>query len=109
MKSAGSELRDFVIDVPAKTFIQAIKNHDANLIEHSALLTTIMPMMKTTIEAITEADLNDHVKILVKASPVKNTLIIESKPTVIHDMPVLPQILKNHYSSKLAGVDTFTF
>jgi 5-methyltetrahydrofolate--homocysteine methyltransferase len=70
LQGAGFEVIDLGIDVPPERFIQAIKDNKPGLAGMSALLTTTMPQMKTTIAAIAEAGLRDHVKILVGGAPV---------------------------------------
>lgn len=73
LESGGFEVIDLGIDVPPEKFVTAVREKDADMLCMSALLTTTMPMMKTTIDAITEAGLKDHVKILVGGAPVTNT------------------------------------
>lgn len=70
MESAGFEVIDLGVDVAPEKFIQAIADHKADIVALSALLTTTMPMMKQTVEAITESGLRDQVKILVGGAPV---------------------------------------
>jgi 5-methyltetrahydrofolate--homocysteine methyltransferase len=50
--------------------VSSIKEKGANILCLSALLTTTMPMMKQTVDAITESGLRDSVKILVGGAPV---------------------------------------
>ncbi len=70
MESAGFIVTDLGVDVAPETFIKAINENDANILALSALLTTTMPMMKQTVEAIVESGLRDNVKILVGGAPV---------------------------------------
>lgn len=70
LSAAGWEIIDLGVDVPPSKFIEAINEHKPDLVGISALLTTTMPVMKTTIEAIVEAGLRDSVKILVGGAPV---------------------------------------
>lgn len=69
LEGAGFEIVDLGTDVPPEKFIEALKN-GANLLAMSALLTTTMPNMQTTIEAITQAGLRDQARILVGGAPV---------------------------------------
>lgn len=69
LEGAGYEVRDLGIDVAASKFIEAIEP-DVDMVALSALLTTTMPAMKTTIEAIREAGLREKVKIVVGGAPV---------------------------------------
>jgi 5-methyltetrahydrofolate--homocysteine methyltransferase len=47
-----------------------VKEKGANIVAMSALLTTTMPSMKTTVDAIKQAGVRDQVKILVGGAPV---------------------------------------
>ncbi len=68
--SSGFEVTDLGVDVAPEDFVKAIKENNASIVALSALLTTTMPMMKKTIDAIHESDLSDQVKILVGGAPV---------------------------------------
>jgi len=71
VESAGFEIIDLGVDVPAEKFIEAIKgNPDCKVVGLSALLTTTMDAMKTTVKAITDAGLKSQVKILVGGAPI---------------------------------------
>ena len=70
LESAGFEVYDLGIDVPPEKFIAAVKEKEADLLGLSALLTTTMPMMKQTIDAIVESGLRDSVKVIVGGAPV---------------------------------------
>ena len=70
MEGAGFEIVDLGTDVSAAAFVEAVREHRPHLIGMSALLTTTMPSMIATIEALTEAGLRDKVKVLVGGAPV---------------------------------------
>jgi 5-methyltetrahydrofolate--homocysteine methyltransferase len=70
LEGAGFEVIDLGIDVPPETIVDAIRENSPNLLGLSALLTTTMPMVKTTIDAITESGLRERVKILIGGAPV---------------------------------------
>lgn len=70
LEGAGFEIVDVGIDVPAEKFIQAAKEKGANLIGMSALLTTTMMQMKTTVEMVRSAGLGGKVKTMVGGAPV---------------------------------------
>ncbi len=71
IEGAGFEVIDLGVDVPAEKFIEAMKeNPDCKIVALSALLTTTMPAMKETIEAIVASGLRDTVKIMVGGAPV---------------------------------------
>jgi 5-methyltetrahydrofolate--homocysteine methyltransferase len=69
LEGAGFEITDLGVDVPPEKFIDAIRE-GAEIVALSALLTTTMPQMKTTIEAISQAGLRDKTAIMVGGAPV---------------------------------------
>jgi len=70
IEGAGFEIIDLGVDVSPEAFMDAVKNQGAQIVGLSALLTTTMPSMKTTIEAFEEAGLRDQVKIIVGGAPL---------------------------------------
>lgn len=70
LEGAGFEIIDMGTDVSSEKFIEAIKEHSAEFIGMSALLTTTMPAMRTTIEALKEAGLRDQVSVMIGGAPV---------------------------------------
>jgi len=70
LETAGFEVVDLGVDVEPRGFVDAIKENNSNVLALSALLTTTMPVMKQTVDAITEAGLRDGVKIIIGGAPV---------------------------------------
>lgn len=71
IESAGFEVLDLGIDVPAEKFIEAVnKNPDVTLVGCSALLTTTMPALRDTVAALNEQPFRDRIKIMVGGAPV---------------------------------------
>ena len=70
VEGAGFETEDLGTDVEPADFVAAVKEHEPDLLGMSALLTTTMVSMKSTIEALEEAGLRDSVKIMVGGAPV---------------------------------------
>lgn len=70
LRGAGFVVHDLGVDTSADAFIDAVMEHDAKILGMSALLTTTMPNMGRTIQAIEEAGLRDDVKIMVGGAPV---------------------------------------
>ncbi len=70
MEGAGLEVVDLGVDVPPARFVDAVKQHTPNLVGLSALLTTTMPKMKDTVQALTAAGLRDSVTVMVGGAPV---------------------------------------
>ena len=69
-EGAGFQVVDLGIDLEPAAFVEAIKKHKASLFGMSALLTTTMPKMSETINAINEAGIRDQVKIMIGGAPV---------------------------------------
>ncbi|MGC9359339.1 MAG: corrinoid protein [Anaerolineae bacterium] len=70
MEGAGFEVIDLGVDVSPQQFVDVVKNQDVHLIGLSALLTTTMPSMRDTVDALTEAGIRDQVKVLIGGAPV---------------------------------------
>ncbi len=70
MEGAGFEIVDLGTDVSPTAFVNAVREHRPAIVGMSALLTTTMPAMSATIEALNEAGLRDMVKVLVGGAPV---------------------------------------
>ena len=70
LEGAGFEIVDLGTDVSPQKFVDAIRQHQPQLVGLSALLTTTMPKMKDTVEALKEAGLRDRVKVMIGGAPV---------------------------------------
>ena len=70
LEGAGFEVIDLGIDVPAERFVEAIRTHRPLAVGLSALLTTTMLQMKTTVEALDRAGLRGTTRVLVGGAPV---------------------------------------
>jgi 5-methyltetrahydrofolate--homocysteine methyltransferase len=69
VEGAGFEINDLGTDVAPEAFVAAIRE-GASVVGLSALLTTTMPMIEKTIQAIDDAGLRDQAKIMVGGAPV---------------------------------------
>jgi 5-methyltetrahydrofolate--homocysteine methyltransferase len=70
LEGAGFNVVDLGVDVSSEKFLEAVRDHKPKVVGLSALLTTTMPAMKTTIEALKEAGVRDSVKIMIGGAPV---------------------------------------
>jgi 5-methyltetrahydrofolate--homocysteine methyltransferase len=70
LEGAGFEVIDLGVGVAPEKFVAVVCEKNAQLVGLSALLTTTMYSMKTTIEAIEQAGLRSRVKVLVGGAPV---------------------------------------
>jgi len=69
VEGAGFNVVDLGVDVLPEKYVKAARD-GAQVIGLSALLTTTMPSMKTTIDALTAAGLRDSVKVMVGGAPL---------------------------------------
>ena len=69
LEGAGYQVTDLGVDVSPDKFIAAVKD-GAQIIGMSAMLTTTMPNMKVTIEALAAAGVRDSVKIMIGGAPL---------------------------------------
>jgi 5-methyltetrahydrofolate--homocysteine methyltransferase len=70
LEGAGFEVKDLGVDVPPEKFVEAVRAGGVDIVALSALLTTTMPSMKATIEALAQAEVRDQVKVMVGGAPV---------------------------------------
>ncbi len=70
LEGNGFEVIDLGVNVSPEQFIIGVKEKGANLIAMSALLTTTMPAMRTTIDALKVAGVRDKVKVLIGGAPI---------------------------------------
>ena len=70
LEGAGYEIIDLGVDVPAEEFVKKAKELKPDILGMSALLTTTMPSMKTTLDALTAAGLRNHIKVIIGGAPV---------------------------------------
>ncbi|HHY98319.1 MAG TPA: cobalamin-binding protein [Firmicutes bacterium] len=69
-EGAGFEVIDLGTDVSESKFVEAVRTEKPDLLGMSALLTTTMLSMKSTIEALKQANLRDSVKVIIGGAPV---------------------------------------
>ena len=70
LEGAGFETIDLGVDVKPDVFVDAVREDQPAILGMSALLTTTMVKMKTTIEALEEAGVRTSVRIMVGGAPV---------------------------------------
>src|SRR5512136_1044996 len=69
-EGAGFEVINLGVNVDADKFLVALRQHDADLLGMSALLTTTMPYMGTVIERLQDEGLRQRVRVLVGGAPL---------------------------------------
>jgi 5-methyltetrahydrofolate--homocysteine methyltransferase len=70
LEGSGFEVIDLGTDVSPQQFVDTVKEHQPDMIGMSALLTTTMPSMGATIEALKEAGLREQVKVMIGGAPI---------------------------------------
>jgi corrinoid protein of di/trimethylamine methyltransferase len=70
LEGGGFEVIDLGVNVTPEKFIATVNEKNANIIAMSALLTTTMPAMKTTIDALKQAGVRTKVKVLIGGAPI---------------------------------------
>ncbi len=68
MEGAGFDVVDLGVNIDTEKFIEAVVGHNAGVVALSALLTTTMPVMESTIVAIKEAGITT--KTIIGGAPV---------------------------------------
>jgi 5-methyltetrahydrofolate--homocysteine methyltransferase len=73
LEGAGFEIKDMGTDVSPEKFVEEVKGGGVDVVALSALLTTTMPNMKATIDALKAAGLRDKVKVMIGGAPVTDS------------------------------------
>src|SRR5947199_2797362 len=77
LEGAGLQVVNLGRDVTPEKFVAAVEAHHANIVGISALMTTTMPGMKRTIDALIKAGLRERVKVMVGGAPVSQAFCDE--------------------------------
>lgn len=70
LEGAGFDVVDLGVNVPGTRFVEAIREHQPDLVGMSAFLTTTMPEIEHNLALIDEAGLRDSVKVMVGGAPL---------------------------------------
>lgn len=70
LEGGGFEVLDLGVNVAPEKFVEAVQEQGAQVVAMSALLTTTMPSMKQTIDALEAAGVRQQVKVLVGGAPL---------------------------------------
>ncbi|HEU5190312.1 MAG TPA: corrinoid protein [Methylomirabilota bacterium] len=73
LEGAGFKVVNLGRDVAPEKFVAAVTEHNAQIVGISALMTTTMPAMKRTIDALAKAGLRERVKVMIGGAPVSQT------------------------------------
>ncbi|MEE4600439.1 MAG: corrinoid protein [Desulfobacteraceae bacterium] len=77
LQGAGFEVIDLGTNIKPQQFVDAVREHKPTILGLSALLTTTMPKMEETINALKEAGIRDQVKIMAGGAPVTQAFVDE--------------------------------
>lgn len=70
MEGAGFDVYDLGINNPVENYLEAIEEHNPDILGMSALLTTTMPYMREVINALKEEGIRDDIVVLVGGAPL---------------------------------------
>ena len=79
MEGAGFTIADLGVDVSPERFVQKAQEIEPDIVAMSALLSTTMPAMPQTIEALRKAGIRDKVKVMIGGAPVTEKYAHEIK------------------------------
>jgi len=77
LSTSGFEVHDLGVDVAPDRFVEAAKEHNADIVGVSALLTTTMAGQRTVVEALRAAGLRENVKVIVGGAPASESWATE--------------------------------
>jgi 5-methyltetrahydrofolate--homocysteine methyltransferase len=72
LEGGGFEVTDLGVNVPPEKFVATARETNSQIVAMSALLTTTMSSMRNTIEALQQAGMRPHTKIMVGGAPVNS-------------------------------------
>ena len=79
LEGAGFKIVDLGVDVSPEIFVQKTREVKPDIVGMSALLSTTMPSMPRTIEALQDAGLRDEIKVIIGGAPVTERYAVEIK------------------------------
>ncbi len=71
----GFEVKDIGVDVPVKTFLEAIADYGPDVVGLSGFLTLAFDSMKETIEAMQNAGMRERIKIMIGGGQVDEAVL----------------------------------
>ncbi len=77
MEGAGFQVVNLGINTPAEKFLQAVQEHQADILGMSAMLTTTMPYMQVVIRKLAEEGMRDDVIVMVGGAPLNEAFARE--------------------------------
>ncbi|MFN8497490.1 MAG: corrinoid protein [Anaerolineae bacterium] len=77
LQGAGFEVVDLGTDVSPEKFVAAVNEKNVDIVALSALLTTTMPNMKVTVDALKDAGVRERVKVMIGGAPVTESYAMQ--------------------------------
>jgi len=103
MEGAGFEVINIGINQDADAFLSAIKEHNADIVGMSALLTTTMPYMRVVIDALKENGMRDDIIVLVGGAPLNEAFAEDIEADAYcRDAAVAVEVAKKHMAIRRA-------
>jgi corrinoid protein of di/trimethylamine methyltransferase len=101
MEGAGFEVINLGINNDAQKFLDAVKQHQPEIVGMSALLTTTMPYMKVVVQALKDEGLRDQVFVMVGGAPVTETFAHQVGADAYgRDAAVAVEIARTHMAAR---------
>lgn len=82
LEGAGFAITDLGVDVPAEQFVKKAQEIEPDIVAMSALLSTTMPSMRETIEALQRSQIRNTVKVMIGGAPVTSQFAKDIKADV---------------------------
>ncbi len=70
LEGEGFDIVDLGVNVKPEEVVEAVQEHQPQLVGFSAFLTTTMPFFKSNLSALSEAGLRDSIRVMVGGAPV---------------------------------------
>jgi len=70
LEGGGFEVIDLGVNVDPQKVVETVKERNANVVAMSALLTTTMNSMRSTIDALKASGVRERVKVLIGGAPI---------------------------------------
>ena len=70
LTAEGFAVHDLGVDVSTDRFVSAVKEHNADILAMSALMTTTLTGMKEVIDSLKKEGIRDKIKVMIGGAPV---------------------------------------
>lgn len=77
LEGAGYEVIDLGVDISVSKIMDAVREHEPDIIALSAMLTTTMATMDQTMDTLRESDMLDKVSVMVGGAPLSDEYAVK--------------------------------